>query len=356
MKNQFSRRDFLKLGLLSLSTLAFRGHPPFTNPQDDLPPEEKALIPRWVGRVTVDWIGLYRRPSFSSGRQAQIRRDTLINLFEKVESRHGPTHNPTWYRAQGGYVHSGYLQLVRPHFNLPLSEIPATGQLAELTVVSVQTLRYLRSAGWQPLYRLYYSSVHWITDLISGPDGTAWYEITDDLLRIRHCLPAKYMRPIAPDEFSPIASDVPAAEKRIEVSIPAQTMTAYEADRIVFHTKVSTGMPDFDVPDGEIPTDTPGGRFYISNKMPSRHMGDGEITSDPNAYELLGVPWCCFFVSTGVAFHGTYWHNNFGRPMSHGCVNMLNEDAKWLYRWTAPAMSPSDWHRLERGTMVDVIT
>jgi hypothetical protein len=57
--------------------------------------------------------------------------------------------------------------------------------------------------------------------------------------------------------------------------------------------------------------------------------------------------------------HGTYWHTNFGLQMSHGCVNMLNEDAKWLFRWTTPIYdqeieSPSDWELTGNGTRVHV--
>ncbi len=72
-------------------------------------------------------------------------------------------------------------------------------------------------------------------------------------------------------------------------------------------------------------------------------MGDGNLTSDIEAYELPGVPWTSFFEpETGVAFHGTYWHNNFGIPMSHGCVNMRTHEAKWLFRWATPVSSPTD--------------
>ena len=103
-----------------------------------------------------------------------------------------------------------------------------------------------------------------------------------------------------------------------------------------------------------IPTDTPKGRFHIGNKMPSRHMGDGTMDSDIYAYELPGVPWNMFFVSTGVAFHGAYWHDNFGYRMSAGCVNLRPEEAKWLYRWTTPVLEPGEWHHYERGTRVEV--
>jgi len=88
--------------------------------------------------------------------------------------------------------------------------------------------------------------------------------------------------------------------------------------------------------------------------MPSKHMGDGKLTDDIFAYELPGVPWVCFFHETGVAFHGTYWHHNFGRKMSHGCINMHTEEAKWLYRWTTPVASPYEWEKKGYGTRVIV--
>jgi lipoprotein-anchoring transpeptidase ErfK/SrfK len=87
---------------------------------------------------------------------------------------------------------------------------------------------------------------------------------------------------------------------------------------------------------GEIPWRTPTGSFNITSKMPSKRMGDDPITSDVSGYVLPGVPWVCFFHETGVALHGTYWHNNYGIPMSHGCVNMRSEEAKWIFRWTTP--------------------
>jgi lipoprotein-anchoring transpeptidase ErfK/SrfK len=84
-------------------------------------------------------------------------------------------------------------------------------------------------------------------------------------------------------------------------------------------------------------------------------MGDGNLTSDLSAYELPGVPWVSFFTETGVAFHGTYWHNDFGRPKSHGCINMQTDEAKWLYRWTRPEISPSETRRIARGTTILIV-
>ena len=85
-------------------------------------------------------------------------------------------------------------------------------------------------------------------------------------------------------------------------------------------------------------------------------MGQGRLTDNLADNTLLGVPWTAFFHVTGVAFHGTYWHDNFGSPMSHGCINMRNEEAKWLFRWTSPVNEPNSWEvRARLGTAVEVI-
>jgi len=147
---------------------------------------------------------------------------------------------------------------------------------------------------------------------------------------------------------------VPPGEKRIQISIDDQTLTAFEGDQAVLIAKVSTGIPT-ETPPGELPTETPRGRFRVQTKMPSRHMGDGNLIDNIEAYELPGVPWVCFFHKDGLALHGTYWHDNFGRMMSHGCVNMRNEDALWLYRWTTPVASERDWYVREMGTVIDIM-
>jgi lipoprotein-anchoring transpeptidase ErfK/SrfK len=206
-----------------------------------------------------------------------------------------------------------------------------------------------------PLYRLYFGSTHWITSLVEGPDGEPWYGLTDDRLHVRHYVPSIHLRPIPRSEITPISTQVPPQEKYIEVSTNEQIVRAYEYDQLVFEAEVSSGVPSLGESPNGISTDTPQGNFHISMKMPSRHMGDGDLTSDLQAYELPGVPWVSFFHAIGVGFHGTYWHDNFGTQMSHGCVNMRNEDAKWLYRWTTPETSHSDWYKKGWGTVVRVV-
>jgi hypothetical protein len=84
-------------------------------------------------------------------------------------------------------------------------------------------------------------------------------------------------------------------------------------------------------------------------------MGNGNLFAGPEDYELPGVPWTSFFTDSGVAFHGTYWHDNFGTPMSRGCVNMRIEDAKWLFRWVHPLHTAEGISSRGHGTSV-VIT
>jgi lipoprotein-anchoring transpeptidase ErfK/SrfK len=306
-----------------------------------------------MARVAVRSVYVYNQPWDKSPIIYQRFRDELINLYYEVNSDLGPINNPVWFRVWGGYVHSAHLQKVKFKLNTVLTEVPKAGQLAQVTVPFSQAMRYSVYNGWEPVYRLYYESNHWLMGVDVGPDGQPWYRIQDELLDIDYNAPAVHFRPIQPEEITPISPDVPFSQKRIDLSIGKQELTAYENDNVVLHTTISSGLPTA-VPLGAIPTKTPTGKFNVQVKMPSKHMGDGNLTSDTNAYELPGVPWVTFFAEHGVAFHGTYWHMNFGNMMSHGCVNMRTAEALWLYRWTLPAIEIQDWDKRGYGTQITV--
>ena len=102
----------------------------------------------------------------------------------------------------------------------------------------------------------------------------------------------------------------------IDVNLSEQRVYAYEGDMIVNSFIVSTGT-------ARTPTVT--GKFKIWIKLKSTTM------SGPG-YHLTNVPYAMYFYK-GYGLHGTYWHNNFGTPMSHGCVNLTTADAGWLYNW-----------------------
>jgi hypothetical protein len=208
----------------------------------------------------------------------------------------------------------------------------------ELSVPFSQSYRIRQNGTWEPFYRLYYSSTHHVFEVLEGPDGEAWYKVNDSLLTLSYYIRSIHMRKVEDDELLPINPLVDPKVKRIEISIDFQTLRAFEGETLIKEFTVSTGLPSTLKGPGIIPTDTPKGDHIIQNKRPAVHMGDGSIARfDVEAYELPGVPWVSYFEpTTGVAIHGTYWHNNFGVTMSHGCINMRSEDAKWIYRWSTP--------------------
>jgi lipoprotein-anchoring transpeptidase ErfK/SrfK len=347
---KLSRRDLLKLGLLTAGSLAF-------NPiRDRLPAEDRqALEPLKLVRVAITQDEVRERPSLDAPVLFYRKRDEIVKVLDEIVSDEGPEHNPRWYRVIGGYMHTAHLAPVTIELQEPVESVRDGGQVFQVSVPYARSMRWTEHDGWVPAYRLYYGSNHWVVDIDEGPDGEAWYRITDDLLHVDYLVPATSMRLIHDAEYSPIRPD--NLDKKIKVSIARQTVQLFEGGDMFLEGKVSTGMPSYgQVSSNGIPTDTPKGDFRVSIKTPVRHMGDGYLTSDIFAYELPGVPWSTFFTETGVAFHGTYWHDNYGGRMSHGCVNMTNDFAQFLFRWTTPAFYPDGgvWHVNGYGTLIEV--
>jgi hypothetical protein len=341
---KLTRRNFLKLGAFSLAGIGIR---PYFESGASLDTGD-------IIRIALPSISVYSQPWDQSLIRFQRFRDEIVHVFEVVKSPHGPAYNPLWYRVWGGYIHSSYVQWVHFELNPILASIPEKMQLAQVTVPFSQAMRYNQFTGWTPVYRLYYNSTHWISGIEQGPDGEAWYRIYDELLRSEYFVTAQHLRPVLAEELTPISADVPPEQKRIEVSLNQQHLKAYEGERVVLDTNISSGMPRRSA-DPKDSTETPKGTFHIQSKMPSKHMGDGNLTDDLTAYEYPGVPWTSFFEPvTGIAFHGTYWHTNYGVTMSHGCVNMRCEEAKWIYRWTTPPTKIDEIENRGMGTLVIV--
>lgn len=348
MQKRISRKRFLELGVLALTATAANNFPPASD--DAYYP--KALL----GRITKDTVSVFKEPTWPKGETVgYLRRDTLKNIYYSLTPEDGPPYNPIWYRIWDGYIHSAYVQSVKFLYNTPADTLPESGQLCEVTVPYTQIYQYSIIDGWKRRSRLYYGSTHWGVGVDEGPDGGVWYRLYDELREDQYHVPASHMRLIPDEEFSPISPEVPAHKKRIEISIQNQSLDAYEYDHVVLSTRISSGINQRPDPN-DIPWDTPRGEFNIQSKMPSKHMGDGNLASDGS--DLPGVPWTCFFLSPpGYALHGTYWHDNFGLQMSHGCVNMRNEEAKWLFRWSTPVFKTpienhQDWEQRGMGTRV----
>ena len=342
---KLSRRDFLKFGGLSLGSLAFT--PSLTN---SLGFDDSNLI-----RVATDSVSVHSQPNDESRIVSTWYRDELIHVYGEVVAD-TPTYNPVWYRVWGGYIHRARLQKVKVLFNETLASLEdETPRLVEVTVPFTQPWRGTKIYGWQKLgFRLYYGSVHWVEAIEKGPTGEIWYRIYDDLTGFPYHINPLHVKPIPLDELTPILPEVEVQNKKIEVNLTTQTLTAYEFDKPLLKTSISSGIPNGPRGADGIPTKTPEGEFRIMDKMPAKHMGNGNLFANADDYELPGVPWTCFFTSQGHAFHGTYWHENFGVPMSHGCINMRTEEAKWLFRWAKPTHTIGKSFNRGFGTLVRI--
>lgn len=123
---------------------------------------------------------------------------------------------------------------------------------------------------------------------------------------------------VYPTDVTYPTSSVDASGRWIDVDLTNQMLYAYEDSTLVASFLVSTGVAAH-------PTVT--GQYYIYVKYTSTLMtGPG--------YYLPDVPYTMYFYQ-GYGIHGTYWHNNFGTPMSHGCVNMRTSEAEWLFNWAS---------------------
>lgn len=136
-----------------------------------------------------------------------------------------------------------------------------------------------------------------------------------------------------PKKTATVLGQSDGTNKRIEVDLTSQKVYAYEGNTKIFEFIVSTGKW------GRTPT----GSFTIEYKTRAQKMSGGNRALN-TYYYLPNVPYVQFFGnseipwSRGFSFHGTYWHDKFGTPQSHGCINMKTVDAETLYYWTTPPL------------------
>jgi lipoprotein-anchoring transpeptidase ErfK/SrfK len=318
-----NRRDFLKLSGAALSMTVFK------------PPEPETHRPRSIGlgRVTEWRIWAYADARPGAAREYALTRDDVLALYDQIDTEGLMKHNPTWYLTKYGWVYSSWVQPVKRELNLVTERVPAHGFWAQVTVPYVEMRSAPHDKAYR-LYRLYYSSVHLVIDRVVDDNGDVWYQLKDDEYpNVKEYVRAVGLRRILPSELTPISPQV--HDKRIEISLKDQKLYAYEDDALVYTARCATGAAFHVDGLGVVDFTTPIGEHTVVRKRPSRHMQGFRGRSDE--YDLPGVPFCTYFTQPGVAVHGAYWHNDFGHPRSHGCVNVLADDAKWVYRWSMPA-------------------
>lgn len=337
---KISRRELLKL--ISVGAAAF------SFPEGLI---ESASDSRFslYARVLEQDTQIYNAPASSSAVKAVYWQDAVLPITGSVGA--GKPGDGGWYQLyELGYVPMEKVQPVRYEPQQPDETISRQGSLAEVSV-PYAAARYRPASGSQLLYRYYFGSVHWVDKLVYDRYGVGWYRVKDDKYPdFERWVLASQLRVIPHEDLAPISPDIPAEEKLIIVDLSAQRVTAFEGAQSVFSAVISSGdqvaNPKYQ---------TPTGRFRVGFKRPSQHMLPWDQTFGD--YDLPGVPWVCYFTNRAHAFHGAFWHNGFGTPRSHGCVNLKPEDARWIYRWSTPVVEAHDDMQYSEmgGTRVEVI-
>lgn len=346
MRQPLSRRDFLKLTGLGLGAALgpFERISLFRMPEPQFPAGER------LGRVSVFpnfySTELKSKPHELAAKVGDVPEDGIVEwVREVIGTNYFGGISRSWVETPNGFIYAPFLQPVR---NLPNTPIPAVpegkpGFWAEVTVPYVElfienppirspSFSYWMEYGQLP--RLYYSQVVWIDQVRADENGRILYRWNEDF---GHGYgygdvfwgDGSAFRIITEEEVAPISPDVDPAQKVIVADVFYQTLSCYEGNTEVHFCKMSSGA-------GELAT--PIGTMYAWWKLYSINMS-ASATQDGSGYDTSAVSWPTYINGDGIAIHGTFWHNYYGTPRSHGCLNVTPEDAKWIYRWTDPYVS-----------------
>jgi len=297
-----------------------------------------------LGRVLGGKVEVKLRPDDSSQTVKELFDDAIVVwLHEGVGSR--PLWNDQRYvETPDGYIYAANLQPVDNRPNQPLTSFPAPqGIWVEVTIpyVDIQLANPPGRSPWleyTPAPRFYYSQVLWADQTKTDEQGQVWYRVSDRYGSFGDFFwaPAMAFRPIMAEQLTPLDPDV--EDKLVIVDLTYQTLSCYEGDREVYFCRVSTGPKINSQSKSGGEWATPLGKHTIWRKLISVHMTGG---TTGGGYDLAGIGWTTLFASKGMAIHSTFWHNSFGLPQSHGCVNCKPDDALWVFRWTLPVV-PSE--------------
>ena len=365
MNRNLSRRDFLKITGVGLGALAFNPFKPTQSP---------ILLPQFpagdrLGRV-FGKVDVRSEPSFSAPSVKVVYDDEIVVWQQEVITRGALDQNiinQRWARTPDGYVYAPALQPVKNIPNIPINALPngQAGFWAEVTVPYVD-LRVEGAAASPHMkfllennlpLRLYFSQAVWV-DQIAQADGVIYYRFNENGGRPAGITGGSYgdllwgeasaFRPLTTDDLAPIHLDVDPAAKKIIVDRTEnyQTLSCLEGAEEVYFCRVSTGQyrDSFGNPVTEYLT--PLGEHVTWRKSISIHMSGGTTGT---GYDTPAVSWSTLFSGEGYAIHGAFWHNNFGVPRSHGCVNCQPEDAKWIFCWATPVNSLTEGDVVAQG-------
>jgi lipoprotein-anchoring transpeptidase ErfK/SrfK len=333
-----TRRDFLKLSAAGMGAILLNKVEISKANLPDVLPSHR--LGRVLGRAEVK-----SKPDQNSQTTETKYDDDIVVCDREIIGGDVPRY-PTsrlWYETPAGYIPAISVQPVKMEPNEPLAEIPTygskPGMWAEVTVPYVD-IALENPPGRSPKLlemtkpRFYYSQVLWVDGVRQDSKGETQYHVIEkhgsygDLF----WADARGFRPIYPEDISTINPDI--EDKSIIVDVSHQTISCYEGANEILFSRASTGAK-FDIYGNSTEAYlTPVGDYFAFNrKYISLHMGGGNAAAP---YELFAVSWVSIFATGGVAIHSTYWHNNYGVALSHGCVNVPPDVAKFIFRWSQP--------------------
>lgn len=336
MKNdrKISRKGFLKASAVAAGTVLL--------PRDIRLRLDEFPTSARLGRIAVGMVEIREKPHYDASVIGRYYEDTVVPWLQEVIGPKRWRNNQRWVETLDGYIWAPNVQPVSNQSNQPLASIPEgqDGMWVEVTVPWVNAVLENPSpeSTWWTLQetknlppRFYYSQILWVDSIKTDFDGNLLYRINErygnpgDLL----WAPAEAFRPITEDELAPISPDVEDKQIVIDVTPSRQTLSCLEEGREVYFCRISSGKIPNTTPLSS--SDSPG--FNIWRKLHSIQMAGG---TNQAGWMIPGIGWTCLFQGRGIAIHSTFWHNNFGEPSSHGCVNAAPEDAKWIFRWASP--------------------
>lgn len=299
-----------------------------------LPPMQ-TVLPYTYAYVTAGPVGLYSNPADPENGIPPQR--VLEKGYVWVRLMGQVVHNDqVWYLTEGGgYLSAAQAAIYKPSafHGVTLRDNPPVPFAWVLQAVKTSPKPGAMPDATATLYNRY-NIVNIYDQNETG--GQVWYRVADDQWLVQTAVAQVSWRQ-RPPEVGP-------GEKWIDVSLFEQTLAAYEGDRMVYATLVSSGLPQWA---------TVQGLFRIQTKYVLGPMEGRE--GKPDYYALESVPWSMYFFQD-YALHGAYWHDGFGWRHSHGCINLAPLDAKWLFDWTTPGVPQGGTVKLaspaEQGTWV----
>jgi len=342
-----SRRDFLKRSALTAFSWPLLS---FNYPAQSLTYDIEIISSKTIGRVLFDSTPTYVKPDTRSVRNGSHKFNDVVSLSQPITRFSHSSRNDIWFGMENdSYIQSRSIQLVQDTLNEPREDISSAGQLAEITVPLSEAWPGDKQNTRSHQF-FFYGSTHWVYGLGEDLDRNLYYLVKEDRWGESYYVNATHLRIIYDEELLPLSPKIEPEKKSILVDTKNQILFAYENNTPVMISAMSSGKFS-----ENLNLTTPAGNYFINYKRPSRHM----VHSDKigiNDNELYGVPWVSYFTDSGIAFHGTYWHNDYSQPRSHGCVNLPIHAAKWIYLWTNPIVPPREKKYVSRyGTQVIVI-